>query len=96
LKFAKQVISLTRKTQRQEADIKQLQQELKEVRQEVNQLRQEFSGVSRLLERLVLEIQHDREKAELERKNLLLEIEYRRLKTERLQLPREIESPPED
>lgn len=74
--FAKQLFSLTR-------DVQQNKEDIKELRSEVKQLRQEFNELTRVVERLVVEWRHDRERAEAERRVLLLEIENRFLRYER-------------
>jgi hypothetical protein len=79
LDFARQVVSLTRDTQQNKKDVQELRQELKEVRQELR----EFSAV---LQRLVFEVQRQREADAYGRKLLRLEVENTLLRSGR-QLP---------
>ena len=79
--FGKQLFSLTRDVQQNKADIKEL-------REEVKALRQELVALARVVERLTVEIRHDRETAEKDR-----EIQYLRLKNELRMFERRLPPP---
>ena len=68
LDFARQVASLARDTQQNKAAIQELRQELKEVRQELRDL-------SQVVQRLVFEMQRQRDAEAYERRVLRLEVE---------------------
>lgn len=74
--YAKLLLSVVQKQKKHEEDIKEL-------RQDVNRLREEFRDLARVVERLVYEMQRDRDKSEADRRILLLEIENRFLRYER-------------
>jgi chromosome segregation ATPase len=75
IEYTKQLLTLTRTVQKNKEDIEKLSSEVKELRQEVSTLRQEFINLVRVVERLVYDIQRDRDKADADRRILLLEIE---------------------
>src|SRR5579872_5600120 len=81
--FAKQVFTLTRSVQQNQTDIADLREEVKDLRQEVNQLRQEMAALTRVVERLMVELQHDRRDAEREREMQRLRLENILLRFER-------------
>ena len=91
--FGKQVFALTRDTQQNKEDIKALREEVREVRreiveirqsvgdmrQEINQQRLDFADLTRLVEKLIIELHHqqenaakDREMQELRLQNIVL------------------------
>ena len=65
IELGKQIVSVTRKTQQHEADIKELRQEIKE-------LRQELRAVAVALSQMQSDVRHDRELAARDRENLML------------------------
>ena len=74
--FTRQLLSVTRDVQQLKEEVKALRQELKEMRQDDTQLRQdmnqqrlEFAELTRMVERLVYEVQGTRENAEAEKKD---------------------------
>lgn len=75
VEYARLLLSVVQKQQKQEEDIREL-------RQDVNRLREEFRDFVHVVERLVYEMQRDRDKSEAEQKILLLEIENRFLRFE--------------
>ena len=104
LDFGKQILALTRDTQKNKDDIKAIQEELRDVRrdisgnrqelmqmqqalmqmqQEASDLRLEFGQLGRLVERLILELNHQKENAAKERENQELRIQLLLLRYER-------------
>src|SRR5439155_3187100 len=81
--FARQVFNLTSKSQQHETDIKALQEENRDTREKLLKLREEFAALTRLVEQLLTNLEHAREVAEIERKNMLLELENRQLRASR-------------
>lgn len=79
LNFGKQIISLTRKTQEHDADIKEIRQELR--------------ALSETLQQMQFEQRHDRDMAARDRENLLLRLENYLLRSERGLPPGGPESP---
>ena len=86
----KQLLSLNRDVQQTKEDVKALKQENKELwqenvslRQEMNQQRLEFAELTRVVERLLFEVQRTRENAETEKRILRLDMENLVLRHER-------------
>jgi hypothetical protein len=76
LEFSKQVISLARKSQQHETDIK-------EIRQELKQLGEEMRGLTTAIQQVQWEQRHDRDMAARDRENLILRLENYLLRAER-------------
>jgi chromosome segregation ATPase len=94
--LTKQLLAVVQKQKKHEEDIKELRQEVKDIRQELtavreemNQIRYEFGALTRVVERLAIELQHDRENAARER-------EIQRLHLENILLRHEHGLPPSD
>ncbi|MBC8143035.1 MAG: hypothetical protein H7Y38_16545 [Armatimonadetes bacterium] len=75
LDYGKQLFSITAKIAKHEEDIKELQQDVKAVREDIRSLRQEMSDLTRVVERVIFEVQKDREMARRDHENLLLRLE---------------------
>lgn len=82
LDYSKQLFSLTRDTQQNKENIKELRQEIKEVRQELaalrqemNQTRLEFGELIRVVEHIAYRTQRDRENTQHEYEKLLLRLQ---------------------
>lgn len=76
LELGKQIVSLTRKTQQHEGDIKELRQEMKEMRQELRAL-------SQTVQQIQFEQRHDHDMAVRDRENLMLRLENYLLRHDR-------------
>lgn len=74
--YSTRLVSVVQKQKKHEEDIKTLTSEVKKIREE-------FRDLTRVVERLAYEIQRDRDKAEADKRILLLEIENRFLRGER-------------
>src|SRR5437763_1883957 len=75
LDFGKQAISLTRDVQQNKADIADIREELKLFRLDLNELREDVIELSRTVELLSLQLQHDRQDAAREREMQQLRLE---------------------
>ncbi len=76
------LLSLARRVDKNDEDVRALQEELKAARSELAALRRDLSALAHLTEKLIGEVQHDRELAAVQQRNLVLELENRLLRIE--------------
>ena len=74
--FGKQLFTLTH-------DVQQNKSHIKDLREDVKAIRQELTALARVVERLIVEMQHDRQNAEREREMQTLRLENMLLRRER-------------
>jgi predicted RNase H-like nuclease (RuvC/YqgF family) len=93
--FGNKLFALMRRTQKLEEENTAIRQELKEVRQDIKELNEKAAQLSDLVQRLVIEFQHDRENAGRDREIQRLQLENILLRFER-RLPSKEETKSED
>jgi len=73
--YTKRVTILTRQTDDNTKDIKELRDGLKEVRQDIKEINQKLDRMTEILQKVAFEYQHDRANAETQREMQRLRLE---------------------
>lgn len=73
--FSRQVLSLTEDVQEAKTDIRELREALRDIQLDFESLQSKFVDLTHVVEKMALQMLHEREVAERDRRELMLRLE---------------------